>query len=235
MDRGQRTPENMCCPATAGFIGHADGARKAHPAEYLSLLLVSNTSVHCCRSHVTPLTNMQKLQDMPTARVKRILANRQSAARSKERKLAYIGELESQVWFCVQSQSGLKVGSKMLRHKLRHTSRAHLHRRAGTAALVPGCTWKTHLPSALTWNTNICCTESTSQRKVNAVLKACQFEPVQVSTLTMQLTQASVQLRSLQQDTTSLGARSRLAASPVHCQANCTVPSFIQSVAGSDI
>lgn len=34
---------------------------------------------------------------MPTARVKRILANRQSAARSKERKLAYIGELESQV------------------------------------------------------------------------------------------------------------------------------------------
>lgn len=39
----------------------------------------------------------QELQDMPTARVKRILANRQSAARSKERKLAYIGELESQV------------------------------------------------------------------------------------------------------------------------------------------
>ncbi len=34
---------------------------------------------------------------MPTARVKRILANRQSAARSKERKLAYIGELEGQV------------------------------------------------------------------------------------------------------------------------------------------
>ena len=34
---------------------------------------------------------------MPTARVKRILANRQSAARSKERKLAYIGELEAQV------------------------------------------------------------------------------------------------------------------------------------------
>ena len=34
---------------------------------------------------------------MPAARVKRILANRQSAARSKERKLAYIGELESQV------------------------------------------------------------------------------------------------------------------------------------------
>ena len=37
---------------------------------------------------------------MPTARVKRILANRQSAARSKERKLAYIGELESQVSAC---------------------------------------------------------------------------------------------------------------------------------------
>lgn len=34
---------------------------------------------------------------MPSARVKRILANRQSAARSKERKLAYISELEGQV------------------------------------------------------------------------------------------------------------------------------------------
>lgn len=34
---------------------------------------------------------------MPSARQKRILANRQSAARSKERKLAYISELEAQV------------------------------------------------------------------------------------------------------------------------------------------
>ncbi len=43
----------------------------------------------------------QELAEMPTARVKRILANRQSAARSKERKLAYIGELEGQVhWLC---------------------------------------------------------------------------------------------------------------------------------------
>lgn len=40
---------------------------------------------------------MKELEDMPSARQKRILANRQSAARSKERKLAYISELEAQV------------------------------------------------------------------------------------------------------------------------------------------
>jgi Basic region leucine zipper len=45
---------------------------------------------------------------MPTARVKRILANRQSAARSKERKLAYIGELESQVSPKEHQQSFIK-------------------------------------------------------------------------------------------------------------------------------
>ena len=40
---------------------------------------------------------LQELAEMPSARQKRILANRQSAARSKERKLAYISELEAQV------------------------------------------------------------------------------------------------------------------------------------------
>mmetsp|Transcript_1921 Transcript_1921/g.5716 ORF Transcript_1921/g.5716 Transcript_1921/m.5716 type:complete len:279 (+) Transcript_1921:93-929(+) len=39
----------------------------------------------------------KELAEMPSARQKRILANRQSAARSKERKLAYISELEAQV------------------------------------------------------------------------------------------------------------------------------------------
>lgn len=43
------------------------------------------------------LSRLQELAEMPSARQKRILANRQSAARSKERKLAYISELEAQV------------------------------------------------------------------------------------------------------------------------------------------
>ena len=38
-----------------------------------------------------------ELASLPPQRVKRILANRDSAARSKERKLQYISKLESQV------------------------------------------------------------------------------------------------------------------------------------------
>lgn len=41
--------------------------------------------------------SLKELEEMPSARQKRILANRESAARSKERKLAYISELEAQV------------------------------------------------------------------------------------------------------------------------------------------
>ena len=37
------------------------------------------------------------LSHLPAARVKRILANRESAARSKQRKLDYMMELENQV------------------------------------------------------------------------------------------------------------------------------------------
>lgn len=50
---------------------------------------------------------VQELEDMPSARQKRILANRQSAARSKERKLAYISELEAQV-----TRTGRQVAAK---------------------------------------------------------------------------------------------------------------------------
>ena len=49
----------------------------------------------------------KELQNLPSQRVKRILANRDSAARSKERKLQYIGKLESQVDSCVLSILGL--------------------------------------------------------------------------------------------------------------------------------
>ena len=48
--------------------------------------------------HTTPGDGVPaSLSHLPPARVKRILANRESAARSKQRKLDYMMELENQV------------------------------------------------------------------------------------------------------------------------------------------
>jgi len=76
--------------------------------EEVSELLASNQNHTPPRKINSGGMSLSELASMDPKRVKRILANRQSAARSKERKMRYMGDLEAQVKKLQGELSGLR-------------------------------------------------------------------------------------------------------------------------------
>ncbi|KAL3845426.1 hypothetical protein ACJIZ3_002829 [Penstemon smallii] len=128
-------------PSSAAEMGPGPGPRHRHSNSmdgYSSS--ATSSEVECCKKAMAA-DKLAELALMDPMRAKRILANRQSAARSKERKVRYTGELErkvhtlqteattlsAQITFLQRDTNGLTTENKELQLKLQAMEQqAHL-------------------------------------------------------------------------------------------------------------